>query len=65
MKKFDILSPDGFSIKPTGFFNKPETAWKYFETWKRRFELQGYYSTGSRERIPLDVLKDYCKLISK
>ena len=61
-KKYDILSPDGFSIHHSDTYSSPEAAWKAFDKWKKRYEMQGYYSSN-RGRIPLDELKDHCKLI--
>lgn len=61
-KKYDILSPDGFSIHPVKTYSSPGAAWKAFDKWKKRYEMQGYYSSN-RGRIPLDELKDHCKLI--
>lgn len=60
--RFDILSPDGFSIHPVDTYSSPEAAWAAFDEWKKRYEMQGYYSSN-RWRIPLDELKDHCKLI--
>lgn len=60
MKKYQVLSPDGFTIE----FDK----WTYptkkemmdsFYKWKKRYELQGYYSSNNG-RIPLDKLEKYC-----
>lgn len=60
---YDVLSPDGFSIR----FDEPpfkieEEIDECFEKWKDRYALQGYYSSNGG-RIPLDTLKDYCKTI--
>lgn len=61
-KKYDILSPDGFSIHHSDTYPSPEAAWAAFDEWKKRYEAQGYYSSN-RGRIPLDELQDYCKLV--
>jgi hypothetical protein len=61
-KRYDILSPDGFSI----FFDKTyatkEEAMTNFWEWKKRYELQGYYSSNNG-RIPLDELEKHCEMI--
>ncbi len=59
--KFNVLSPDGFQIDLEEYENK-EKAWKAFEMWKNRFEMQGYYSSN-KGRISLNELKNHCKLI--
>ena len=62
---YNILSPDGFTITPDDYISK-SAAWKAFETWIKKFEAQGYYSTvlnGQRIQIPFENLKNYCKLI--
>ena len=60
-KKYQVLSPDGFTIE----FDK----WTYpskkqmmesFDKWKQRFTFQGYYSSNNYGRIPLDQLENYC-----
>ena len=60
MTKYQILSPDGITIE----FDK----WEYpsmkkakesFDKWKKRYEIQGYYSSNNG-RIPLNELEHYC-----
>lgn len=59
---YDILSPDGFSIHPTDIYETPEQAWAAFDEWLKRYEHQGYYSSN-KGRIPLNEVKQHCKLI--
>ena len=64
-KKYDILSPDGFSIrigdvKP---FSSPEEGDAYFVKWKNRYVAQGYYSSTQYGRIDLKDLKNYCESV--
>ena len=59
----DILSPDDFSIKFEGYFTTREEAEKEFIEWTKRYEQQGYYSSGQWGRIPLEDLREYCSLI--
>lgn len=62
-KKYQVLSPDGFTIE----FDK----WTYpslkkckeaFDKWKTRYERQGYYSSVNFGKIPLEYLESYCKI---
>jgi hypothetical protein len=62
-KKYDVLSPDGFSINRTETYTSKKAALKAFEKWKKGYEKQGYYSSTSYGRIPLEDLADYCRLI--
>ena len=59
--KYDILSPDGISIYGDSY-PSAEMANKKFDEWAKHFEFQGYYSSN-RGRIPLNELRDYCRLI--
>ena len=59
MTKYQVLSPDGFTIE----FDKPhysskKKATEAFNKWKKRYELQGYYSSNNG-RITLDELENY------
>jgi hypothetical protein len=63
-KKYKILSPDGFTIdSQVNFYPSMKKVKEAFESWKKRYEAQGYYSSASYGRIPLDVLEEYCTLI--
>lgn len=62
-KKYDVISPDGFSIRMgVPPFKSITERDEYFKMWKRRFEMQGYYSSNNG-RIPLADLADYCEWI--
>ena len=63
-KKYDVLSPDGFSIHPTDTYSSKKEARKAFEVWKKRYKLQGYYSSSRYGRIPLDELVNEVELIT-
>ncbi len=58
---YDILSPDGFTIRMPGdrLFKTKEEGIGYYNKWKKRFEVQGYYS-ANYGRIPLDELDHEC-----
>jgi hypothetical protein len=63
-KKYDVLSPDGFSIRiGVPPFSSIQERDKYFKMWKERFARQGYYSSVDYGRIPLENLADYCQWI--
>ena len=60
--KIEVLSPDGFTIE----FGKPyypskKKALEAINKWKKRYELQGYYSSNNG-RIPLDELENYMSI---
>jgi hypothetical protein len=60
MTKYQVLSPDGFTIE----FDKPyyegsQLAFEAFDRWKKRYERQGYYSSNEHGRISLEDLEDY------
>jgi hypothetical protein len=59
---YDVISPDGFSIHPVDTYSSKKKAKEAFEKWKKRYELQGYYSSNYG-RIPLDELHNHIKII--
>lgn len=61
-QRYDVLSPDGFSIRREGDFPSEKAREKYFLKWMKRFEHQGYYSSVNG-RIPLDELREHCQFI--
>jgi hypothetical protein len=61
-KKYDVISPDGFSIHFSDTYSTKEEARNAFFDWKKRFDAQGYYSSNNG-RIPLDELENYCRII--
>lgn len=62
MKKYRILSPDGFDIEMDKTYTEAEIP-KAFEDFKERFKAQGYYSNSNREKIPLEDIQDLCRVI--
>lgn len=60
--KFNVLSPDGFTIDPEKTYSTIEQAEKAFNEWAKRYERQGYYSSNNG-RIPLNELLQNCKII--
>jgi hypothetical protein len=62
--KFDVLSPDGFSIHFSDVYDTEEQAKKAIIEWCKRYETQGYYSSVRYGRIPISEIPNYCKIIS-
>ena len=66
--KYQVLSPDGFTIeRENPYYKSIEKAQEAFINWSKRFEFQGYYSSNNG-RIPLDELESNCtikKIINK
>lgn len=61
-QKFDVLSPDGFSIY-CKTYSSEKKAMESFMEWKKRYEIQGYYSSNNG-RILLNELRNYIKIIT-
>jgi hypothetical protein len=61
--RYDVLSPDGFSIRPEDTYPTRAAAESALRDWVKRFEFQGFYSTARRERIPLDELPGRCRIV--
>lgn len=63
-KKYDVISPDGFTIRiGVPPFKSIKERDEYFKMWRKRYERQGYYSSVPYGRIPLEDLADYCQWI--
>jgi hypothetical protein len=60
--KYDVLSPDGFSISFDEVWDTPQEAEAAQKEWAKRYEQQGYYSSNGG-RIPLAELADHCRII--
>ena len=61
-KRFDVISPDGFAIDRVATYKNRDEAIAAFNIWKKRFEIQGYYSSN-HGRIALDDLADFCIIV--
>jgi hypothetical protein len=60
MAKFQVLSPDGITIEfDKWYYPSKKKAFEAFDKWKKRYEVQGYYSSNDYGRIPLEDLEDY------
>ena len=62
-KKFDVISPDGINIHYEKTYKSYKEAEAELEKWTKRYEHQGYYSSVAFGRIPLNEIKDYCKIV--
>lgn len=60
---YDINSPDGIGMYMDKVYSTPENAQIGFEEWKKRFEHQGYYRDNRRNMIPLNELRNHCRLV--
>lgn len=60
MKKYVVLSPDGFTIEINRpYYSSKKKALEAFNKWKERYEHQGYYSSNNG-RIPIKDLEYHC-----
>ena len=60
MARYQVLSPDGFTIEfDREYYTSKKKAFEAFDKWKERFKTQGYYSSNQYGRIPLEDLEDY------
>ena len=60
--KVQVLSPDGFTIEFDKWsYPSKKKAKEAFNNWKDYYERQGYYSSASYGRIPLEDLESYCQ----
>jgi len=63
MKKYDVLSPDGFPIHFSKTYKTIKEAKNAIQEWKKGYERQGYYSSTNHGRIPLNELENYCEIV--
>jgi hypothetical protein len=64
MAKYQILSPDGFTIefdKP--YYKSQKQALNSLTNWIERYRMQGYYSSRMYGRIDLSEIQNYCQFI--
>lgn len=63
---FNVLSPDGFPIDFSKTYSSILEANEALNDFVKKYESQGYYSTvmnGERVQIPVEEIKNYCKII--
>jgi len=64
MAKYQILSPDGFTIEmDKQYYKSQKEALNSLTNWIERYRMQGYYSSRMYGRINLSEIKDYCQFI--
>lgn len=64
LERFDVISPDGFSISSEDiYYSKPE-AEKALIKWITNYERQGYYSMSNREKITLKKVKELSNIVN-
>ena len=60
MKKYIVLSPDGFTIDFIQSYSSKKEALQAFDQFKNRFKTQGFYSSIKYGKINLSDLKNFC-----
>lgn len=60
---YRVLSPDGFDIERDAEYRTLKEAREALKLFISRFTIQGFYSTGNRERIPVADLAECCVII--
>jgi hypothetical protein len=60
--KYDVISPDGFSIHHSDTYATKEQAKNALKEWVKRYENQGYYSSN-KGRISLSELENHCEIV--
>ena len=63
MPEFIVISPDGFTIHPEETYPTKLAAESALTLWTQRYERQGYYSSATHGRIPIDMIAGYCEII--
>jgi hypothetical protein len=62
-KRFDVISPDGFTIDLFDVYKSEEEAIEATKKWSKGYEKQGYYNSVRYGKIPLRELFHYCRLV--
>lgn len=68
-KKYQVLSPDGFTIHHDPYYYRSlKQAKQALKDWINTYQTQGYYSqtcyNGYNRQISLELLPDYCEIIA-
>ena len=58
--KFEVLSPDGFTIERESEYNSLKEAKTALNEFIKRYEKQGYYSKSNREQLPVNEIAKNC-----
>jgi hypothetical protein len=62
MKRFNVLSPDGFHIAMDTDYASKKEAKQALKAFVNRYKTQGYYSSMQHGRMPLNMVICYCDL---
>lgn len=65
LKRYDVLSPDGITIRNDGGYDSIGEREDDFNKWMERYSHQGYYSCARHGKISLDSLRSFCTLIDR
>lgn len=65
LRKFYLISPDGFSIVQDKSFTNTMKAYDYYKDWMKRYESQGYYSSTDHGKISIEDLHFYVEIFDK
>ena len=60
--RYDVISPDGFSINREGTYPSVAAAKKGLAEWAKRYERQGYYASV-RGRIAIEDIPAYSRIV--
>ena len=63
-RPWNVIGPDELEIAPIGFASAIEAHAGALE-WVKRYERQGYYKTGTGERIPFNLILRHCQLVNE
>jgi hypothetical protein len=61
MAKYQIISPDGFTIENKEFYKSKKEALECYERWIEQYKTQGYYSSNLYGRIYWWDVHKYCE----
>jgi hypothetical protein len=61
--KYDVFSPDGFTVHHSDMYTSRKKAKQALAKWVKRYESQGYYSSN-KGRITLTELPNHCKIVT-
>jgi hypothetical protein len=62
-KRFNVLSPDGFTIHFSNTYSSKKEAFNAANKWVEGYKVQGYYSSVRYGRIDMRDILDYCQLV--
>lgn len=60
--EYNVLSPDGIHIEMNKTYPTMKAVNLAFKNFVNRYKMQGYYSSATHGRIPVEMIKAFCKL---